>query len=103
MAGQSGPGGVDLVFLMDTSDGAINSHQGRSPMQTFMYDMTRQLCDSNVALVVYGSNAFDRLNWTSAGWFRCQDARGRDAGARPEVAHRGGAGQVGGGSLGWVG
>ena len=66
LSGQNTNCPIDLVFIMDTSDGAINE-QAAQPMRNFMSDLAGRLApNSNVGLVAYGSNAEKLLDWTSA-------------------------------------
>ncbi len=58
---------MDMVFLLDTSDGAINQPaNGGRPMQNFVNQMIDNLrCNSNVAVVSYGSSPNIDVPWTS--------------------------------------
>ena len=66
LSGQNTRCPIDLVFVMDTSDGAI-TNGATQPMRNFMSDIANRLAPgSNVGLVIYGSNAEKTMDWTSA-------------------------------------
>ena len=57
---------IDLLFIMDTSGGAISNGAER-PMRSFMSSLSGRLApDSYVGLIAYGENAESKQTWISA-------------------------------------
>ena len=57
---------IDLVFIMDTSGGAI-SNGAQQPMRNFMSNLAGRLApNSNVGVIAYGENAESKQTWITA-------------------------------------